>query len=117
MKSLNMPICVGGTEGLLCCIDDSVSVLKTINQNPSMKTESYTGEHISVKNWLITMFITAIPFIGWIMLFVWAFGDGTHPDKANWAKAVLLLFAIAIGFNILIMVLFGAGLIGVLSSI
>ena len=45
---------------------------------------------VSILNWFATIFITAIPLIGLIMLFVWAFGENTQPTKANWAKATLL---------------------------
>ena len=31
---------------------------------------------MSVGDWVITFLITAIPFVNFIMLFVWAFGDG-----------------------------------------
>lgn len=73
-------------------------------------------ESVSVSNWLITLIITAIPFIGFIMLFVWAFGDGSHPSKANWAKAMLLLFLVAIGFYLFIAIIFGIGMLGLFSS-
>jgi len=32
--------------------------------------------------------------VGFIMLFVWAFGSGENPNKANWAKATLIWFVI-----------------------
>ena len=40
-------------------------------------------EEVSVKDWIITILITAIPLVGLIMLFVWAFGDGAQPSKKN----------------------------------
>jgi len=63
---------------------------------------------MSVKDWVITLIVTAIPVVGFIMLFVWAFGSGTNPNKANWAKAGLIFFAIMIVLYILIFMLFGA---------
>lgn len=55
---------------------------------------------VSVGEWLITYLIMIIPIVNVIMLFVWAFGDGTKESKANWAKASLILAAIGlvIGF-------------------
>ena len=47
---------------------------------------------VATSDWFVTIFITAIPLIGFIMLFVWAFGNNTSPSKANWAKATLLWF-------------------------
>jgi len=51
---------------------------------------------ISLGEWLITLIITAIPLVGFIMLFVWAFGGNTNPTKANFAKASLIIVAIGI---------------------
>lgn len=49
---------------------------------------------MSVKDWVITILITAIPLVGFIMLFVWAFGSGGNVNKANWAKASLIWVAV-----------------------
>ncbi len=65
---------------------------------------------MSVGDWILTLFITAIPLIGFIMLFVWAFGSGDNPNKTNFAKGALVLYAILIGIYIFFMVLFGAAM-------
>ena len=65
-------------------------------------------EAMSVKDWLITLFLTAIPVVGFIMLLVWAFGDGTNKTKSNFAKAGLILMLVGIVFYILIFVVFAA---------
>jgi len=59
----------------------------------------------SVGQWMLTLFITFIPLLNIIMLAVWAFGSSTHPEKANWAKAMLYWFLIFIGFSILMALL------------
>lgn len=51
---------------------------------------------ITVGDWVLTLFLTFIPIVGIIMLFVWAFGGNAHPIKANWAKASLIWVAIGI---------------------
>ena len=51
---------------------------------------------MTMGDWLITFLIQAIPLVGFIMLFVWAFGDGTHPSKKTWAQASLIMMVIAI---------------------
>ena len=51
---------------------------------------------ISVKEWIITGIITSIPIVGIVMMFVWAFKKDTNPNKANWAKAMLIVGAIMI---------------------
>jgi hypothetical protein len=35
------------------------------------------------------------------MLFVWAFGDGTHPSKKTYAQASLIMMVIAIILSII----------------
>ncbi|MDR1613888.1 MAG: hypothetical protein LBT97_14095 [Planctomycetota bacterium] len=60
----------------------------------------------SVGEWMLTLLVTAIPLIGFIMLFVWAFGDG-NPNRKNWARASLLWTAIFLGLIIAIAI-FGA---------
>lgn len=44
---------------------------------------------ISTGEWIVSLILSYIPLIGLIMLLVWAFGGGTSPTKANWAKAQL----------------------------
>ncbi len=64
---------------------------------------------MTVKDWVITMLITAIPLVGFVMLFVWGFSDSENPSKSNWAKATLIMFAIGVVLYILFFVLiFGA---------
>ena len=59
-----------------------------------MENINYNDEPISIGEWLITVIVSAIPFIGIVMLFVWAFGKKTNPNKSNWAKAMLIVLAI-----------------------
>jgi len=49
---------------------------------------------VSTKDWMITLLIVSIPLVGFIMLFVWAFGSGENPNKANFSKAALIWAAI-----------------------
>lgn len=71
---------------------------------------------ITVADWMITLLIKAIPLVNIIMLFVWAFGSGNNPNKANWAKAVLIWLAIGSVLAVIIVVIFGAALMGLLES-
>lgn len=50
--------------------------------------------HVTIGNWIITLIITMIPIVNIVMLFVWGFSRTTHPTKANWAKAALILVAV-----------------------
>ncbi len=65
---------------------------------------------VSVGDWMLTMFLMAIPVVNLILLLVWAFGGGATPSKANWAKAVLLWMVISIGIGIVVGVIAGAAI-------
>ena len=67
---------------------------------------------MTIGDWLITFLIQAIPLVGFIMLFVWAFGDGTHPSKKSWAQASLIFALIMI----VLVIIFFAALWTVISS-
>ena len=49
---------------------------------------------MTIGDWLITFLISPLPLVGFIMMFVWAFGGDTHPSKKTWAQATLIMFAI-----------------------
>ena len=51
---------------------------------------------ISVKEWLITLLILAVPIVNLVMPFVWAFGGGSSASKANYFKAYLIMVLISI---------------------
>lgn len=74
------------------------------------ETDSFrpAEQPISIGEWMVTLFLAAIPIIGFIMLLVWAFGDGAAATKANWAKATLLWLVIMAAFYTLMVILFGA---------
>lgn len=74
------------------------------------------AEIVSLWDWVITLVIAAIPLIGFIMLFVWGFGGGTNPSKANWARATLLILALGFVVSILIFLVFGWGMMDMQSG-
>ena len=61
-----------------------------------MENQNKELQPVTTGDWVLTLFIVSLPLIGLIMLFVWAFSGGTHPSKANFAKASLIWMAIAI---------------------
>jgi len=69
-----------------------------------MENQQQTAPVLTLKDWLITYLISAIPIAGFVMLFVWAFGANENPNKSNWAKAVLIFMLIAF---ILVVALWG----------
>ena len=76
-----------------------------------LQNQGSSYQPMSIGDWIITFIITYIPLVGFIMLFVWAFGDGTHPSKKTWAQATLILMVVGV---ILAIIFFGiiASIIG-----
>ncbi|MDF2722626.1 MAG: hypothetical protein K0Q59_2301 [Paenibacillus sp.] len=71
---------------------------------------------VTFKDWMITILLLAIPIVNIVMLFVWAFGGGANPSKANYAKATLLWAAIGIVLYFLIVVLLFGSIMSSLDS-
>jgi ABC-type Fe3+ transport system permease subunit len=46
---------------------------------------------MKVTDWLLTLFISYLPLVGIIMLFVWAFGSDDNLSRRNWARAQLII--------------------------
>jgi hypothetical protein len=63
----------------------------------------------SLGEWVINVLITKIPLVGFIMLIVWAVDKNTEPNKANWAKAELIVTLIGFIIGIMIIALVGFG--------
>ncbi len=66
---------------------------------------------VRVGDWVITILVLAIPIVNLVMLFVWGFGGGTNPSKANFAKASLVWMAIGIILTVIFWTIFGAALL------
>lgn len=71
---------------------------------------------MSVQDWVITFLIMAIPLVGFVMLFVWAFGSDTNQNKANFAKGALIWMAIVVVLYIIIFAVFGAAFLSAMGS-
>lgn len=63
---------------------------------------------LSVGDWVLTIFLSGLPLIGLILLFIWAFGDNQRTERINWAKATLLWYLIGIAFVAIFFAIFGA---------
>ncbi|MEQ8580031.1 MAG: hypothetical protein RIC57_07725 [Balneola sp.] len=64
-----------------------------------------TAPVMSLKDWVVTMLITFIPMVGFVMLFVWGFSDSANPNKKNWARAALIMLAVSTVLYFIIFVL------------
>lgn len=67
---------------------------------------------MSVKDWLVVSLVMLVPIINLVMLFVWGFGDTSNPNKANWAKASLVMMVIGFTFYFTIFALIMGTAIG-----
>lgn len=47
---------------------------------------------MSLGDWALTLLITFLPLIGFVMLIYWSISSSTNPNKQNWAKAMLILY-------------------------
>ena len=63
------------------------------------------NEHVSTAGWVARLIVNSIPLVGFIMLFVWAFGGTPQKSLKNWARAQLLLNLIIVGLIIFIVVI------------
>jgi len=62
---------------------------------------------ISVKEWALTVFLSSLPIVGFILLLVWAFSDNTNIHKKNWAKGTLLIYIIGLILAFMFFFFFG----------
>lgn len=92
---------------------------QTSYQQPASGYSQYSGapavnsQPMSVGQWAGTIILSGLGIIGLILLFVWSFGSDTPIEKKNYARATLILQAIAYGvliFACIIMVALGIGL-------
>lgn len=49
---------------------------------------------MTVSEWLTTLIVLAIPVVGIVMYFVWAFSERGNITRRNFCRASLLLFAV-----------------------
>ena len=84
--------------------------------NDYQRYQEHLKQPMSVGEWFITILITAIPLVGFIMLFVWAFSSNTNVNKANWAKATLLWMVVGLLIAFLIFGIIGFSFMHALDS-
>lgn len=71
---------------------------------------------IRVGEWVLTILLLAIPIVNLVLLFVWGFGGGANPSKANFAKASLIWMAIGIVLTIIFYATFGAAMFAMMGD-
>lgn len=69
----------------------------------------YKKPPTSLGEWIIAVLVKRLPLIGLIMLIVWATDKSTDPDKANWAKAELIVKLIIFALVLIFIAVIGFG--------
>ena len=75
-----------------------------------MENQNNNFEVVKTGEWIVTLLVASIPVVGLVLLFVWAFGGNTNPNKANLAKATLIWVAIICVIYLFFILAFGAAL-------
>ena len=78
------------------------------NQSRLSEFENNNQVVMSVKDWIVTLLLTAIPLVGFVLLFVWAFGNDGNQTRQNWAKAYLIMAAIMLALFLVFFTIFGS---------
>ena len=61
---------------------------------------------ITTGEWFITKVLMLIPIINIILLIIWAFNKKENLNKANWARATLIVYVIRLCFALIIILTF-----------
>ena len=64
----------------------------------------------SVGSWVLAIFLTGIPIVGFIYLLVLAFGGGASESRRNWARAQFIWMIIGIIVSVIFVALGGLAL-------
>jgi heme/copper-type cytochrome/quinol oxidase subunit 2 len=67
------------------------------------------NNYISVGSWMWMLFVTAIPVIGLIMIFVWAF-TGDNESRKNYYRAILIWVLVIVLLYVGLIVFVGLGI-------
>lgn len=80
------------------------------------QNDSNLEEPVSFGDWMLSMLLMMIPCVNIVMMFVYAFGKDQKKSKSNFFKATLVWYLIAIVLSVIIIAVFGASLIAMMSS-
>ncbi len=69
-------------------------------QQPVYPQNIVQNQEMTVGQWVLTIFLSGLPLIGTILLFVWGFSYDTPPAKKNYSCAMLIFQGISIVLSI-----------------
>lgn len=75
--------------------------------NSTLSVGQYIGMHL----------LMLLPFVGFILLLVWAFSSDTNINKKNWARARLILWLITVVITVIATIILGKWIMSMLDSI
>ena len=74
------------------------------------------NQNLSVKDWIITVIISMIPVVGFIMVIYWGFVDQeANINKKNWAKALVYIYIASIVLAFVAFFILGA--VGIIANL
>lgn len=78
--------------------------------------QNQNNQAVSMGDWIITLLISYVPIIGFIMLLVWAFGGGAKESKRNYARAILIVSIVLGVIGGIIGAIFGASFAAIIAN-
>ena len=82
---------------------------------PNMPVQDGREVPLSLGQWILSIILLNIPCVGFVMLLVWAFGNGNQSRK-NFARAWLIVNLIFIAIGVLLGIVFGTAMAGLMSE-
>jgi hypothetical protein len=83
--------------------------------NATPVQSGYDTSPMSVKDWVLTMIVLAIPVVGLVMLIIWIVSSTGNINRRNYCLASLVIAAIVIVLVIIVSIFFG-GLAAIMSN-
>lgn len=75
------------------------------------------NQEMTVGQWFLTIFLSNLGVIGLILLFVWGFSADTPPAKKNFARAMLIMQAIAFVLSFILVPIFFGVIYGIVEDL
>lgn len=72
---------------------------------------------MSMGDWLLTMLVSLIPCVGFVLYIVWAFSKTTNVNRRNFCRAQLVIMAVVLVVYIIFIAIFGTALFGATKSL
>ena len=98
---------------------------QNVNQNPVpvpppvyppyMPIQDEREVPLSLGQWILTVILMNIPCVGFIMLLVWAFGEGNQSRK-NFARAWLIVNLVVVVLIFVLFFIFGTAMASLMSN-